>query len=319
MLLVSFHGGSDGQGNLAAYGDDRSTIGTAMLSPAPSAGAELRGLAFAPDGNLWVADGSKHQSTIAAYSWSSTEDVFVFLTTIVQYPAAEALWHPFDFTFGAGAASFYASNQDTNVVARFVYPSGAAAPVAPALPSGGTFLAGTFVASACGELPGVRQTTTVKSADGGLAVSCELDSKGCCKVSHSVRGVLWTNGALYVADEAGDKVRVYGDDGTYLGHGKLGSPVHLLESNGVLFVTGKGGVYTAKLDPSKPASLDFSDVEGMPADAAGLAFDSSGRLYVAARTEKLIYRFLGSSKPDPAWKPLSVPDEPEFLLYVTDS
>jgi DNA-binding beta-propeller fold protein YncE len=314
VLLVSFHGGKPpGVGNLAAYADDQSTIGTAMLCPPPPSGAELRGLELAPDGNLWVANGSKHQSTVAAYSWNGK--VYEYVTSVVDYLTAEALWHPFDLTFGAGAAYVYVSNQDTNVVARYDYPGGSAAP-APALPANGNFLAATFVASECGELPGVRQTTPVKSGDGGLGVTCELEKGGCCKVSHSVRGVVWTNGALYVADEAGGAVRVYDGDGTYLGHEKIDSPVHLLPSNGVLFVTAKGGVYASKLDPAHPEKLQFSPVKGMPADASGLAFDSSDRLYVAARTEKKIYRFLGASKPDPCWKPLGVPDDPEFLLYV---
>ena len=313
---MSFHGGSEGQGNLAAYADDQSTIGIAMLCPPPADGAELRGLELAPDGNLWVANGSKHESTITAYR--SVDSVFEYVTTVFDYATAEALWHPFDLTFGAGAAYVFVSNQDTNVVARYDYPGGGADP-SPALPANGTFLAGTFVASECGELPGVRQTTPVKSGDGGLGVTCELEKGGCCKISHSVRGVLWTNGALYVADEAAGAVRVYGDDGTYLGHQKIDSPVHLLPSNGVLFVTAKGGIYTSKLDPTHPESLHFAAVKGMPADASGLAFDSSGRLYVAARTEKKIYRFLGLSKPDPAWPPLGVPDDPEFLLYVPES
>jgi len=317
VLLVSFHGGKPPgvMDNLAAYAEDRSPIGTAMLSPPPPAGAELRGLAIAPDGNLWVANGSKHTSTIAAYSWA--DKVYKCVATVLDYHTAEALWHPFDLTFGAGAAFVYVSNQDTNVVARYDYPGEGAAP-APALPANGNFLAATFVPSECGELPGVRQTTPVKSADGGLGVTCELEKGGCCKVSHSVRGVLWTNGALYVADEAGRAVRVYDGDGNYLGHEKIDSPVHLLASNGVLFVTAKGGVYTAKLDPARPEKLRFSPVKGMPADASGLAFDSKGRLYVAARTEKKIYRFLGASKADRSWKPLAVPDEPEFLLYVPD-
>jgi len=89
VLLVSFHGGKPPgvENNLAAYADDRSTIGTAMLSaPPPPAGAELRGLAIAPDGNLWVANGSKDTSTISAYSWNGT--VYDYVTTVVEYPDA---------------------------------------------------------------------------------------------------------------------------------------------------------------------------------------------------------------------------------------
>jgi hypothetical protein len=194
VLLVSFHGGPGDQNNVAAYTDQGSTTSAGILTPSPPSDAELRGLAVAPDGNLWVANGSKHGSTITAYSW--TGSTYVFVATVLEYPAAEALWHPFDVTFRADDACCYVSNQDTNVVARFVYPGAAPAPVAPALPQTGTFLAGTFAASACGELPGVRQTTAVKVNDGGLAVTCELEAQCCCKVTHSVRGVLCANGAL---------------------------------------------------------------------------------------------------------------------------
>jgi len=163
----------------------------------------------------------------------------------------------------------------------------------------------------------VRATTPVDPKKGGLSVVCDPSKKHCCKPDKSVRGVLWTNGALYVADEAGGAIRVYDDNGKYLGGGEIDSPVHLLPWKGVLFLTAKGGVYTAKLDPDHPEKLRFSSaLKGMPADASGLAFDSKGRLYVAARIDKKIYRFLGDSKPDPSWKPLGVPDEPEFLLYV---
>jgi hypothetical protein len=324
VLLVSFHGGKPPgvENNLAAYADDGSTIGTAMLSSPPPAGAELRGLAIAPDGKLWVANGSKDTSTISAYSWNGTVSVYDYVTTVLEYPDAEALWHPFDLTFGAGASYFYTSNQDTNVVARFDYPGGSAAP-APALPSKGTFLHGTFVASARGDLCNVRATTPVDPHHGGLSVACDPSKKHCCQPDKSVRGVLWTNGALYVADEVGGAIRVYDDNGKYLGDGKIDSPVHLLPSQDGLFLTAKGGVYTAKLDSARPEKIHFSSaLKGMPADASGLAFDSTGRLYVAARIEKKIYRFIasGPSDPvwssDPSWKPLGVPDEPEFLLYV---
>jgi hypothetical protein len=322
VLLVSFHGGSGGETNVVAIAEDGKST-QEILSPAPPAGAELRGLAIAPDGKLWVANGSKDDSTITAYEWSSSSNVYVSAGTVVAYPAAEALWHPFDLTFSADGGSFYVSNQDTNVVACYADPGGQAAQL-PSVLQGGTFLAGTFVASACGELPGVRRTTAVKTSDGGLAVTCEVDEKCCCKITHSVRGVLATNGALYVADEAGGAVRVYDGKGKYLGHVKLAAPVHLVEWSGTLYASATGGVFVATLDPAHPESLEFAQLPKMPKDASGIAFDPTPALYVASRKGRTITRYVvGSSKHvpswqvDTSWKSPSFHDDLEFLLYVS--
>jgi hypothetical protein len=91
----------------------------------------------------------------------------------------------------------------------------------------------------------------------------------------------------------------------------------------VLYASAKGGVSAAKLDPGRPEALQFVQLPSMPADASGLAFDPTPRLYVASRTGKVIYRYVSAgSAPvpswtaDPQWKPLSVQYDPEFLLYV---
>src|SRR5437879_10793558 len=63
---------------------------------------------------------------------------------------------------------------------------------------------------------------------------------------HSVRGVAWANGRLYVADQPAGAVKIYDITGKYLGQSnKLepGSPVHLVVHNGSFYVSGGDHIY----------------------------------------------------------------------------
>ena len=313
MFLVTFH-----SGNVRAYSDDGCEKSKAVLSPEPQ-DAELRALRLFLDGSLWVANGSKAQSAILGYTGSGSS--YSGGATIVEYPAAEALWHPFDFTFSPDGSLCYVSNQDTNVVARFVVgPGGKSmtpADVAPALH--GTFLHGTFVASSCKNLCKVRPTTAVDEQHGGLGVTCDAKPPDCCKPTHSVRGVLWTNGALYVADEPGNAVRVYGDDGTYLGAGTVPAPVHLLEAFGHLYATGSGGIFISNLVPGSPASLSFPPAPSIELEnASGMTIGPNNWLYAATRkpTGAQIVVFPHPEAVGAEPKPFPVHADPEFVLYV---
>jgi hypothetical protein len=319
VLLVTFHGGSNGQANAAAYDESGTLVSSSVLEPLP-AEAELRGLALVGGGLLWVANGSKTSSAILAYSGSGSS--YSGGQPVASYPAVDSLWHPFDFTFSFDPAArrCYVSNQDTNAVARFGVAvdgkSMSPAPLAPALPPEGTFLDGTFVASSDGNLPGVRPTTPIPDTAGGLDVSIKSG-----KITHSVRGVLWTNGALYVADEPGNVVRVYDINGSYLGcSSMLERPVHLLAADGVLYASAEPGVYSAKLNPDQPASLQFPAQPNIALPgAAGMAFAATGSLYVANRLESKIYAFPNVSSSSAATATsFPVLANPEFLLDVED-
>lgn len=316
MFLVTFH-----SGNVRAYSDDGAEKSKAVLDPEPP-DAELRALRIVAGGSLWVANGSKAQSAILGYSGSGSS--YSGGAPIVEYPAAEALWHPFDFTFSPDRTQCYVSNQDTNVVARFIVGPGGqsmtAAPVAPALH--GTFLHGTFVASSSGNLCDARPTTPVDEQHGGLGVTCDAQPTNCCKPTHSVRGVLWANGALYVADEPGNAVRIYGDDGTYLGYGSVPSPVHLLEAFGHLYATGAGGIFISALAPGPPWTLSFPSTPSIQLeDAAGMTVGPNNWLYVATR-KKTGAQIVVFPHPEAAAaaehepKPFPVHADPEFVLYV---
>jgi hypothetical protein len=180
------------------------------------------------------------------------------------------------------------------------------------------------------------------------------------KVQNSVRGVVCYNNVLYVADEGGSAVRMY-DPGTGVPFGStpVSGPVHLVQQNGVLYVTTSktvlyGNCVTPPANlPPLPTPNQFAGAPPPPYPAppsgytnsvtltlkdlglnlpsgfgpSGLAFDSSGNLYVSGRLSNQIYGYspaTGINPPSP-FVPFSnnpifekLPDQPEFLLWVPD-
>src|SRR3954451_22588521 len=114
MLLVTFHGGSQGVNNVGAYSDDGELQSLTVLTGADASLSELRALAFVADELVWVLSGGKHSSQILAFRGSG--DSYAYAGTVAEYPKVNSLWHPFDFTVALPYA--YVSNQDTNTVAR---------------------------------------------------------------------------------------------------------------------------------------------------------------------------------------------------------
>jgi hypothetical protein len=226
------------------------------------------------------------------------------------------------------------------------------------------FLDATFVPTAVvgAEIP---DQTTVDPSWGGLtpefSSSDDAKKESKQKVQNSVRGVVCYNNVLYVADEGGSAVRMY-DPGTGVPLGVTpltNAPVHLVVQNGVLYVTSGntvlyGNCVTAPATlPPLPAPNQFAGAPPPPYPAppsgytnsvtlkltdlglnlpagfgpSGLAFDSSGNLYVAGRLAQQIYGYspaTGKNPPSP-FVPFSgnpifskLPDQPEFLLWVAD-
>ncbi|HME56731.1 MAG TPA: hypothetical protein VKF63_00215 [Terracidiphilus sp.] len=142
-----------------------------------------------------------------------------------------------------------------------------------------------------------------------------LEYSGSGENKHSVRGVVWANNALYVADEPAGRVKVYDKDGKFLGQSNgLQSPVHLVVWKGSLYVSAGDAVLTAQL-PSFPGDFTLSPIEGVKVkNACGMAFTKSGRLYIASRSENNILKF------DSDFKLMKfeckLADNPEFLLHV---
>jgi hypothetical protein len=314
VLLVGFHGGSDPH-YVAAYHDHGELIAADVLAPDPGR-LEPRALSLVAPGLLWVVDGSQEASAILAFTGAGASYQGPGATVVAYTGVDSPLLHPFDFAFSPDGAWCYVSNQDTNVVARFAVDRArwtlSPAPVARALPSDGTFLTGTFVASANGSLPHVTPTTPVPASHGGLEIA--FDSAG--KVKHSVRGVAAVGDALYVADEPGDAVKAYDPTGRFLGASdKVKAPVHLLAVQDYLYVSAKEGVFHAQLHAKDPAKLKLHRVLKHPG-ASGMAFGGTS-FYVADRTGGSVSVYRGFSPGTPGkpvtWRVLA---PPEFLVHA---
>ena len=218
--------------------------------------------------------------------------------------------HPFDLTFDE-AGYCYLSSQDTNVVTRLSVAEegrvGKPAALPATLQGHGKFSAGTFIASSRGSLS--PAAVTAVAAPAGLEYSDEGAKK------HSVRGVLWTNGALYVADQPAGTIKVFDKGGKYLGQSnKVETPIHMVAAGNKLYVSGANEILEADLTRDA-GQLQLRPVAGLHLkNAGGMAFSGTGNLYVASRTEKKIFKF------GPDFKPLpfacELPDDPEFLLHV---
>src|SRR4249920_152599 len=158
-------------------------------------------------------------------------DTFRYAGIVVDTKDVSAMVHPFDVELGDDGR-LYVSCQDTNTVVAILPKSRKPAPVAAHLLKSypdGNFLPGTLVASSQGQLPdcGDRAPADVPSPQ-GLKVG--LDVHG--KPRHSVRGVVVHRKHLYVADEAGNAVKIFqvksGRLVARIKGGNLTKPVHLI-------------------------------------------------------------------------------------------
>ena len=388
MLFVTFH---ETIPTIYGYDEQNPTNPPVQNVLAPSSTvllSELRGMMLA-NGFLYVVNGGKGTSNMLCFAPSGTPYQYAFKGIFTPTPGLAAVSHPFDCTFrsvGSPALQYwYVPNQDTNVVSILAssspYTSSSPTDETPYLAALQTalqnanspianlgFLTSTFVPTAIvgAEIP---QQITVDPLWGGLTpIFTSLDAepddakkKKKPKVQNSVRGVVCYNNVLYVADEGGAAVRMY-DPGTGvpLGSTPVSGPVHLVQQNGVLYVTtsktvlyGNCVASPANLPPL-PTANQFAGVPVPPPYPAppsgytnsviltlkdlglnlpsgfgpsGLAFDSSGNLYVAGRLSNQIYGYspaTGVNPPSP-FVPFSnnpifsnLPDQPEFLLWVPD-
>jgi hypothetical protein len=312
MLFVTFHGGKPGKhpskNNVHAYDKHGGKITDWALEESPDIMLdELRSIGRVGR-FLYVVNANRTQNSLLCYQGSDTS--YRFVSKFVSQKTCKGVVHPFDFTFD-GAGYCYVSSQDTNVVTRLTVSGdgkiGTPAPVAPALPPNGKFLPGTFVASSVGNLCGLPTTAVPPPA--GLQYAAEGEKK------HSVRGVEWTNNALYVVDQPAGRVKVYDRAGKLLGQSnQVETPVHLLAHGGNLYVSGANEVLTAKL--SEPASdFKLSAIQGLHVkNGSGMAFTNEGYFYVASRTNNAILKFDSDFKP--VQFPCNLSDNPEFLLHV---
>src|SRR6202000_492988 len=133
MLLVTFHGGSSGINNIYGYGHKHGKLEqkAALADPSQSKLSELRAMVIA-NGNLYVANGAKSQSTVLAYPVPSSlptsgpwfTDPSVLIGPMIGNNGFEtSIAHPFGIAW-ENATTCFVSNQDTNVVSQVAVTNG---------------------------------------------------------------------------------------------------------------------------------------------------------------------------------------------------
>jgi hypothetical protein len=315
MLLVTLHGGKPEKdphkNNVHAYDKEGNKITSSLLDTRDDLILnELRGL-YVTDKYLYVVNANMNQNSVLCYEGSGTH--YRYVSTFASCQTCKGILHPFDLAFDA-LDYCYLSSQDTNVVTRLIVSkdgkTGRPAPLPPTLSASGAFLPGTFVGSSKGDLP--PQATTAVKPPAGL---CYYAPKFSTDKKHSVRGVAWASGHLYVVDQPAGTVKIYDITGKFVGQSNaVETPVHVIVNKGVLYVSGANQVLSARL-PSPPQDFVLTPIKGLKVkNSSGMAFSNSGNFYVASRTENTVLKF------DKDFHPVKfhcdLPDNPEFLLHV---
>jgi sugar lactone lactonase YvrE len=138
-----------------------------------------------------------------------------------------------------------------------------------------------------------------------------------------VRGIVVHRKHLYVADEAGDAVKVFNvQSGELLAHitGRmLKAPVHLILHGETLYIGASGTGSILALDlASTPPSGELKAravIEGKLDAPSGFGVGPDGDLYVAERKKLRVRRFSSDGKKKGTFIN-NLPDMPEFLVYV---
>jgi len=326
MWWISYRGeGRHGVENIGVFEDDGSPRAKhpLLLDEAPDAHPLkiARGFAVVGD-DLYIANAWRRDSHVARYRRHG--DMYHFADVVVSTKHVSAMVHPFDVELGDDGR-LYVSCQDTNTVVAILPKSRSPAPVATHLREnfpGGEFLPGTLVASSQGRLPEVGENAPPNvPAPQGLAVV--LDVHG--KPRHSVRGIIVYRDHLYVADEAGDRVKIFevasGRLVARIKGRKLTKPVHLILHNSTLYIgaAGSGSILAFDIPDVIPEGKLKARVviDGTLRAPSGFAIGPDGDLYVAERFDQRVRRYsLDGVKKGTFIRGL--PDMPEFLLHVPD-
>ena len=323
MWWVSYRGESKhGVDNIGVFEDDGSPRKKHPLLLDASSDAQplhiARGFALVGD-DLYIASAWRKDSHIALYHRQG--DTFRFKEVLATTEQVAAMVHPFDVELGDDGR-IYVSSQDTNTVVSLVPETRKPAPVAAHLRKqypNGNFLPGTLVASSHGSLPEYGDRTSL-DVPPPLGLRVVLDEKG--KPRHSVRGIVVHRKHLYVADEAGDAVKVFNvESGELLAHitgGRLKAPVHLILHGETLYIgaSGTGSILALDLTPPPTGELTARVVIDGKLDApSGFGVGPDGDLYVAERKKQRVRRFSSDGKKEGTFIH-NLPDMPEFLVYV---
>ena len=327
MWWISYRGeGKAGVENIGVFEDD----GTPrkkhplLLDPSPKAYPLhiARGFALVGD-DLYIANAWRKDSHIARYRRRG--NMFHFADLMVTTKHVPAMVHPFDVEFGDDGR-LYVACQDTNTVLAILPKTRKPAPVAPHLRTSfphGNFLPGTLVASAQGRLPecGDSAPRDVPAPQGLRVV---LDVHG--RPRHSVRGIVVHGGRLYVADEAGDVVKIFEvKSGRLLARivgKKLTRPVHLVLRGETLLIgaAGSGSILAYDIVKAAPRGDQKARVviDRKLKAPSGFGIGPDGDIYVAERFNQRVRRFSAKGKKKGTFID-GLPDIPEFLVHIPDA
>ncbi|MBV8642422.1 MAG: hypothetical protein JO225_00710 [Candidatus Eremiobacteraeota bacterium] len=371
QVYVSFSGeqGSKIQ-NVGALGSDGTYLGL-VLGPGATY-QELRGLALDAAGRLYVANAEKTNTAVYVFSATINPDGFSrdLLGALITPTTSKALLHPYGVAFDEG--NLFVSSQDTNVVSGYAISGGSGMPSAKKLPIAeyleklypkGDYYGGTFVASAQPVKVGKKDPPAVEPSDGGLSMTGFEDDATTAalgtaqaapppdiaveqpdaaaaveaakeKARHSVRGIVFAGKRLYVADQAKDRVGIYGHKkGTF--HGWVDTvtvpspgPSTLDKPVGLALSPADGRVYIGSpknkaifaFDPrEQEMTLVVSSASAGVGDAlddlSGLSFGPDGTLYFGSRSNQQVYTLDVASGAVAAFG-AKLDDAPECVLVV---
>jgi DNA-binding beta-propeller fold protein YncE len=294
-----------------------------LLDPSPDAHPLhiARGFALVGD-DLYIANAWRKDSHIARYRRRG--DMFHYADVVVSTKHVTAMVHPFDVELGDDGV-LYVSCQDTNTVVGIVPKTRKPGPLATHLETNfpdGNFLPGTIVASSQGGLPeaGANPPLDVPSPQGLKVV---VDVHG--RPRHSVRGIIVHRKHLYVADEAGNAVKVFdvksGRLVARIKGSKLSKPVHLILDGNTLYIgaAGSGSIlaYDIPVKPPRGKIKARTVIDGKLKAPSGFAIGPDGDIYVAERFNQRVRRYSKSGKKKGTFID-GLPDMPEFLVHVPD-
>ena len=326
MWWISYRGeGKSGVENIGVFEDDGKPRKKhpLLLDPSPDAHPLhiARGFALVGD-DLYIANAWRKDSHIARYRRRG--DTFHFADVVVATEHVSAMVHPFDVELGDDGM-VYVSCQDTNTVVGVLPKTRKPGPLAAHLirtfPDG-NFLPGTVVASSQGGLPeaGDNPPRDVPPPQ-GLKVLVDVHGRP----RHSVRGIIVFRKHLYVADEAGNAVKVFemksGRLVARIKGTKLTKPVHLVLHGSTLYIgaAGSGSIlaYDITAKPPRGKLKPRTVIDGKLKAPSGFAIGPDGDIYVAERFNQRVRQFSPKGKKKGTFIK-GLPDMPEFLVHVPD-